>query len=245
MAKDQKKLTEEEPNAGAPAWMVTYGDLMTLLLCFFVLLLSFSSIEMAEFQKALGSLQGALGVLPKHESALIQFDPIIPQLSDFQKRRVQKVVSELRNIASRQGMKDQIAVEETKDGILIRIDSPVLYNSGTAELKKTSFPILLKIIEMINSWPNIIRIEGHTDNLPINTSKYPSNWELSTSRAISVLKYILNNSDIEPQRLSAVGYGEFRPILPNNSQENRAKNRRVEIYIEKDDAFQNYHDAIF
>ena len=229
--KRQKK--QAEGSGGAPKWMTTFSDLMSLLLCFFVLIVSFSSVEMIKFQKALGSLKGALGVMPRETTVFKQWDPIIPQLSDMQKKRVQKVVSELRNISKKQGSKQDITLEASKDGILIRIDSPVLYNSGEAELKESAFPILNKIVDMTQEWPNRIRIEGHTDNIPISNMRFPSNWELSSARALTVLRFFVERGKIEPKRLAAVGYGEYHPLLPNTTPENRSKNRRVEIYIER------------
>ncbi len=216
--------------------MVTYGDLMSLLLTFFVLLVSFSSIQMAKFQKAIGSLKGALGVLPREESVMKQWEPIMPQLSDYQKRRVYRVISQLRNIIKNNGLEKNISLESTGNGILIRIDSPILFDLGKANLKPEAYPILDKILEMTQQWPNKIRIEGHTDDLPIHTSTYPSNWELSTARALSVLRYFLHKGHVEPQRLAAVGYGQYHPLVPNTSPKNRAKNRRVEIYIEYEKA---------
>jgi chemotaxis protein MotB len=242
-----KSNNESSGGGGAPAWMTTYGDMMTLLLCFFVLLVSFSSIEKSGFDKAMGSLKGALGVLPKHQSVMIQFDPIIPQLTDYQKKRIQKVISELRNVAKNQGLRDNMTMQQTKDGILIRIDSPVLFDLGNAELKKKSFPVLLKVLELAKDWPNSIRIEGHTDNLKISTGQFPSNWELSTARALSVLRFFLHQGNIEPQRLKAVGYGEYHPIMSNQTAANRAKNRRVEIYFESNGSGNqgSSHDELF
>ncbi len=244
MARKKGKNNNESNGGGAPLWMVTYGDLMSLLLTFFVLLVSFSSIELAKFQKAMGSLKGALGVLPKEQSVLWQKEPVFPQLSDFENRRVQKVISELRNVIKKKGLKDNVSLDATEDGIIIRIDSPILFDLGKAELKPASFPILDKILEMTQKWPNSIRIEGHTDNLPIHNSKFPSNWELSTARALSVLRYFLNYGKIEPQRLAAVGYGEYHPLVPNNSIKNRAKNRRVEIYIEYDKVQDKFREDV-
>lgn len=157
----------------------------------------------------------------------------MPQLTDYEQKRIRKVISELRNTAKMQGMKNNVTFEATRDGLIVRIDSPILFNSGEAELKREAFPILDKLVEMTADWPNRIRIEGHTDNVPIHTSAYPSNWELSTARALSVLRYFLDHGGVEPERLAAVGYGEYHPLVPNTTPENRAKNRRVEIYIEK------------
>jgi len=236
---------DEGGGGGAPAWMVTYGDLMSLLLTFFVLIVSFSSIELIKFQKALGSLKGALGILPKQQSVIFQKEPIIPQLSDYSERRIRKAATELRELIKKQGIDDKVKLEVTDKGILVRIDSPILFELGSADLKPEAFPILDKVIEMTRNWPNEIRIEGHTDDLPIHTDKFPSNWELSTARALSVLKYFLKRGSVEPERLSAVGYGEYHPLVPNTSPENRAKNRRVEIYIESTKQNRQFRDAIF
>lgn len=246
MAGKNRKNKEPESNAGgAPGWMVTYGDLMSLLLTFFVLIVSFSSIEMIKFQKALGSLKGALGILPKQESVIFQKEPIIPQLSDYEQRRIRRSAAELQEMIKERKLIDKVKLDVTDKGIIVRIDSPILFELGKAELKPEAFPILDKVIEMTNNWPNQIRVEGHTDDLPIHTQQFPSNWELSTARALSVLKYFLRTGNIEPQRLAAVGYGEYHPLVPNTTAANRAKNRRVEIYIEAKNKNEAFRDAIF
>jgi chemotaxis protein MotB len=270
-----KKKKQEEAAAGAPLWIVTFSDLMSLLLTFFVLLLSFSSIQEVEFQKALGSLKGALGVLPKNDAIFTPINTKFPRTVMDQKKRFAKAAEELKeamealaaelNKAMEKGSKgdlgdkkgdlgeaeaglaelldelrnlyggdlmEMIEVRAGKNGMVIRIDAPVLFRSGTAELQPFAYPILDAIINAIANWPNSIRIEGHTDDIPIHTPQYPSNWELSTARALNVLKYFEASQKIDPTRLSALGYGEHHPLVPNNSPKNRAKNRRVEIYVE-------------
>ncbi|NOX36591.1 MAG: OmpA family protein [Calditrichaeota bacterium] len=235
MGKNKKKGgSDEGGGGGAPGWMVTYGDLMSLLLTFFVLIVSFSSIQHVKFQKALGSLKAALGVLPKEESVIFQREVIVPQLADKNRKRIKRIARELQRIIDAKGLGNNIRLELTTKGILIRIASPVLFDLGEATIKPEAYPILDKVVEMTKVWPNKIRIEGHTDDLPIHTRQFPSNWELSTARALSVLRYFLSKG-VEPQRLAAVGYGEYHPLVPNTSAENRAKNRRVEIYIERDE----------
>ncbi len=235
MGKNKRKSgTEESGGGGAPGWMVTYGDLMSLLLTFFVLIVSFSSIQNVKFQKALGSLKAALGVLPKEESVVYQREILVPQLADKSRKHIKRIARELQRIVDARGLGNNIRLEVTPKGLLIRIDSPVLFDLGEATIKPEAYPILDKVVEMTKMWPNKIRIEGHTDDLPIHTRKFPSNWELSTARALSVLRYFLGKG-VEPRRLAAVGYGEYHPLVPNTSAENRAKNRRVEIYIERED----------
>ncbi len=247
MAENRKRKSsgDEGGGGGAPGWMVTYGDLMSLLLTFFVLLLSFSSIQDVEFQKALGSLKGALGVLPKQTSVIFQVRPYYPRLKDMQNAKFREKAKDLRQMVKEQGLSDQLYMEINDEGILIRIDSPVLFALGDATLKRDAYPILDKIVEIIRDWGSNIHIEGHTDDLPIHTVKYPSNWELSTARALSVLRYFLRNGNIAPQRLSAAGYGEYHPLLPNDSDVNRAKNRRVEIYVERKKPTSQFKEEIY
>lgn len=229
--RDDRRVEEE--GGGAPEWMTTYGDLMSLLLCFFVLIVSFSSIQMVEFQKALGSLKGALGVMPHHTSPINPADIKIPILTGFAQWEFEDKLNELNKEIEKVGLSDSIQVEFTKQGIAIRMDEAVLFDLGKAELKSSSFVILEKIGALLKRWPNSIRIEGHTDNLPIKTVQFPSNWELSSARAINVLHYLEENSRIKKTKLYPIAYGDTRPLVPNNSYENRGKNRRVEIYLEK------------
>lgn len=231
--KQKHRMDMKQGPRRSPGWLITFTDLMALLLTFFVLLVSFSSVEQVKFQKALGSLQGALGVLPKRQSVIFQKERLIPQLSDYKNRRIRRVAIELRNLIREKNLLENIKLQQTENGIIIRIDSPILFDIGKADLKPKAYPILDKIIEMTRDWPNQIRIEGHTDDLPIHTTQFPSNWELSTARALSVLRYFLTRGGIEPYRLAAAGYGEYRPLVPNSSEQNRAKNRRVEIYVEQ------------
>lgn len=228
MAKKKKK--EDPPPAGAPGWMVTYGDLMSLLLTFFVLLVSFSSIQESKFLQALGSLQGAFGVLPKFESTVFREFVLMPKLSSKSRVKISMKVKKLEQALKEKNMDKNVKLTLKENGILIRIDAPVLFELGKAELKPAVYPVLQQIAELTQGWPNEIRIEGHTDNLPIHTVQFPSNWELSSARAISVLRFFIN-SGIPASRLAAVGYGEYHPLVPNTSEQNRAKNRRVEIYI--------------
>ncbi len=243
--KRKRKSNDSGGGGGAPGWMVTFGDLMSLLLTFFVLLLSFSSIQEVEFQKALGSLKGALGVLPKQPSVIFQVRPYYPRLKDIQDAKFREKAKELREMVKEKALSDQLYMEINDEGILIRIDSPVLFALGDATLKRDAYPIMDKIAEIVQNWGSNIRIEGHTDDLPIHTAQYPSNWELSTARALSVLRYFLQNSKIDPKRLSAAGYGKYHPLLPNDSNANRAKNRRVEIYVERKKNTSQFKEEIY
>jgi chemotaxis protein MotB len=111
------------------------------------------------------------------------------------------------------------------------LSSPILFDSGRSELKTSSYPIMHEVAALIKDIPNRIVIEGHTDNQPVNTSEFKSNWELSAARAFSVVRYFIEKEKLDPERLAGLGYGEYRPLLANDSEDNRSKNRRVEVNI--------------
>jgi chemotaxis protein MotB len=247
-----------ECKPGLPGWLATFADLMSLLLCFFILLLAFSSTEIIKFRRAVGSLKGAFGVLPHEVTVVKKREIFIPKLSDSQNKRVKAAVQRIKSY--RKGMEgrkdkkiekaqqkkiqekmkkmfesDQVKLQITTEGIAIRIANDMLFSSGKANLNSEIFELLDLVVDVSKGWPNKIKIEGHTDNIPINTRKYPSNWELSSARAISVAKYFITQGGISPEKISASGSAEFKPLAANNSEENRRKNRRVEIFINYDD----------
>jgi len=234
MAKKRRK--EEEAGPSAPLWMTTYGDMMTLLLCFFVLLISMSTMEIEKFKAAAASLKGALGVLPFQER--VRPEPQTPRSADeikkSKERKRQRAVARLRRIIRQKKLERLVKVQETEEGIHISIGDPALFDTGKAVIKPEIFPVLDAIVEVIHAGAGTenIRVEGHTDNVPIHNEQYKDNWELSIDRALSVIRYIRSRKVIDPKRLRPVGCGEFHPIAPNTTPEGRAKNRRVDIYIE-------------
>ena len=228
---DRKPKVEEGNNA--PGWMITFGDMMALLLTFFVLIVSFSSIQLVEFQKALGSLKGALGVMPHHESPIKASAMKIPVFSGFKQKKLNADFAEMISFIETEGLKDYVKVEILDDAVSIRMSEPVLFDLGKAKLKSAIFPLLRKIGNLAREWPNKIRVEGHTDNLPISTDEFPSNWELSAIRAINVLHFFEQGCQVSPKKLYSIGHGENRPLVANDSDTSRSKNRRVEIFLER------------
>ncbi len=232
----KKKKQEECPPAGAPAWMATYGDMMTLLLCFFVLLVSMSTMEIEKFKAAAASLKGALSVLPFQER--IMPEPMTPKTADQKKRSKsrnrQRAVARLRRIIIEENLSGVVKVSEEEGGVHITIGDPALFDSGRSDIKPAFVPILDGIVEVIASGTGEenIRVEGHTDDRPIHTMQYDDNWELSIARSLSVIRYIRGKEKIDPKRLRPVGCGEYHPVDTNTTPEGRANNRRVEIYIE-------------
>jgi chemotaxis protein MotB len=227
-----RKKGPDAPPPGAPAWMATFGDMMSLLLTFFILLVSFSSIQETKFREAVGSLQGALGVLTTLPKIPVAQDIELPTMrgndrSDELERRTE----ELRRHLQALKQSDTVTVSRTPEGLAIRMEDEMLFKAGQAELQPGGIPILDVVAATLAGYPNPVRIEGHTDNRPIHSERFPSNWELSAARAASVLRYF-QNAGVDPRRLSAVGLGEWSPVAKNDSAAGRQKNRRVEIFME-------------
>lgn len=215
---------------GYSSFTVLFTSLSVILLAFFILLNSMAVIDDKKVRKALGSVLGSFGILSggflfeKGEGVLPFVSPIVKKKIDFQ-----DTLSGLERYLVESGVGDDASIQQSKQGVVITIASKVIFSSGSEEIDPKAFKILDKISQLIKATRNHVRIEGHTDNVPIKTIKFPSNWELSTARAVSVLRYILSKGEISPDRLSAVGYGEHHPLVENTTLENRAKNRRVSI----------------
>jgi len=224
----KKKCEDCKP--GAPMWMSTFSDMATLLMTFFILLLSMASMDKRKIKVALGSLQGSLGVLKEGNKTEMTQEDIMSRLSFVQNvRSVQrKVTKSLKEYVKSAQMSQMVTIAETKKGVSVRILDKMLFQPGSAEILSQAKPLLDKLAAVIEESPFNIMVEGHTDDIPISTALYPSNWELSTARAISVVKYFMGK-EVSPQRLSAAGYAENHPVTPNISAASREKNRRVEV----------------
>jgi chemotaxis protein MotB len=209
--------------------MITYGDIMTLLLTFFVLLISYSTIQEEEFKRSLASFQAALGMMP-YERSVIQFERA-PSIKFMPTIPPREIIRRLRNSIYSGGLKGQMKVSRDREGIRITIKSPVLFDSGKADLRTNASPVLEELVAILADSPNVVVVEGHTDNVPIHNERFPSNWELSTARAISVARFLFENGGFDPARFTVAGYGEHHPVRSNDTPEGRQENRRVEILL--------------
>ena len=219
---------------GAPMWLTTFSDLMSLLLCFFVLIVSMSSVDPQDFNKASGALKGSLGILSEDPSTMELVHVVMPKISDVELGEISTAISKLQDFVETKDQQESIKVVITSKGVAIRILTPLLFDRGLAELKPQGMPYLANIFELTKGWNNKVRVAGHTDDLPIETGMFNSNWELSYARAMNVINFGINYSNVPSDKFSAVGYGEYRPAFPNDSEENRSQNRRIEIFIEYD-----------
>lgn len=223
-----------------PAWLAAFGDLMSLLLCFFVLLLSMSSMDAKKVSEAIGSLSGAMSVLEGgiqtevSKKRIQESTPIESQdETSEQVNRVNQAMGDA-NEMMQKGTGPSITLEEAQDGFVIALPASLLFKSGSATIYNEDVLLFLKRIALIISeLPNStkVSVQGHTDTLgPGANSIYKDNWELSSARAISVLHELLLDG-VDPKRISASGYAEFSPNATNATKSGREKNRRVELHF--------------
>lgn len=250
----------EECEEGQPEWLATFADLMSLLMCFFVLLLSFSEMDLQKYKQVAGSMKMAFGVqrvveadtIPRGTSVIKQeFSPgkpdpnvmkIVNQRTDNDNRPelnidlpipedVMKLQELLRETLGEEIDSEVLEVLVHEDGVMIRVRESDAFPSGSARLQTGFIPVLDKLQDLLNDTDGRIIVGGHTDNVPISTLAYPSNWVLSAARSASVVDYLAEISFADPSRIEIRAYADTRPVAPNDSAENRSKNRRIEINL--------------
>lgn len=232
---EQKKEDCPDCPAGAPAWMTTYSDLVTLLLTFFVLLLSMANMDPVRFTEASSSLKDAFGM--HNEPAHVEFAiPVLPSppitpYSPIQQQTTQKVYDKIKSQIDSRRLDNNVGVIKNDDeSIILRINDSVLFDQGQSRISPKSYSILRTVADIIRPLPMDLRIEGHTDDIPVSDSKF-SNWDLSVDRAVAVMRFF-TQSDLMPlDRMSSIGYGKDRPVVPNRDDVSRAKNRRVDFFL--------------
>lgn len=259
-------MPQETPDEGVPAWVMTFADLMTLLMCFFVLLLSFSEMDIAKFKELAGSMQDAFGVqsevevrtMPKGTSLIArEFSPgkpeptpmnVIRQFTidssentldalnreerDEELKRTEDHARRLREALRSEIEAGSVSIETDGMKVIVHILENASFDSGRAEIRGGFIPVLDKIAGLIDENSGDIMVSGHTDNVPIFNERFRSNWELSTSRAVSVAHQLMRASpETEGDRFIVTGHADTQPVADNDTDEGRAKNRRVDISI--------------
>ncbi len=239
---DQKAAENKGPEeATAPAWMVTFADLMALLVALFVLLLSFSEIDSESFKKNAGPMHEAFNKpksipITETNQVMVKIQTDLPNIEELERIEEWKAnfVDNLNTAMRREIAEKQIVVIEKETSVVIRFPDTTAFSSGSSELRDEVLPTLDKLATMLSRTDGLIKIAGHTDDIPITTSQFRSNWDLSTSRAVSVVHQLLSTDGIDPSRVAAQGFADSRPLEPNDTPENRSANRRVEIVVEAD-----------
>ena len=255
---------KEDPPKGSPAWMNTFADLMNLLLCFFVMLFSMSSVNEEKFEKVVASFQSTFSILPGGGASIGEGELIssgISQLENFDSYYNQQLSSQsdgqteeekditeayeqqeleesedmaqqLENALSQYGIQDDVEVDFNAEYVTLNMNGALLFDSASAELRDEAYPLVNKLGKILVTYDNnIIEVEGHTDNVPIHSSKYEDNNVLSMYRALAVANYLRDTTTLDPAYIKSSGRGEYVPIADNATPEGRARNRRVEIKI--------------
>lgn len=229
-------------------WLIPYADLLTLLLALFIVLFASSQVD----AKKLGDMRqvfnaifsGNTGVM--NQNASISNDMPNGNNQQLNAQDISKTLDantetsqllhlkrELDKYIQSANLDNHLSTALTEDGLLIIIGEVALFTSGSAEVLPDARKIAVEIAQMLVNYPQKVTIAGHTDNVPINTREFPSNWDLSTKRSLNFMKRLLENKQLKPEKFNATGYGEFRPIASNETPDGRQKNRRVEVLIQR------------
>jgi chemotaxis protein MotB len=208
--------------------------MITLLVVFFIILYAQANIDSSKFAKLAISFRQAFGAGVQLGSE--QTGMIVGQggrAGDIEIANFKHVAQEMEKFVEQVGLTDEISVGSRKEGLVIELSGNVLFPSGSADLKPGAKAVLDKVVELIAPLPNQLRVEGHTDNVPVDSREFPTNWELSSARAVTVARFLVEQGQVDAERVGAAGFGEHRPLVPNDTREHRAKNRRVELVVLK------------
>lgn len=251
MAKKKRSKPHEE-EAGE-AWLLPYSDLMTLLLALFISLFAISQTDQTKVTQLAQAFTAAFNM--GGPSFFNQAGPNTSQQANMptsgedngnaayiqENQQLEAVKKQLDEYIAQNNLEDELSTELAEEGLMIRIRERALFDSGSADLKNDSEKIGPAVASLLSTIPQRVIISGHTDNVPIANARFPSNWELSSTRALTFMKFLLaTNNALNPARFSAIGYSEYRPISDNETDEGRTQNRRVEILIARNQQFDPY-----
>lgn len=229
--KRTQRRKRKKDDINTSAWMDTYADTITLLLTFFILLYSFSTTDNEKLKLIAAALKGQITGIPMKLEDVPDIDKEEAEQGIGEKSPYDVLVDEVTEIINKNGLTEIIKIREEDAGVVLQLSDSILFDLGKAEMKSDSTAVLDVISNILPNIENEIMVQGHTDNVPISSAQYKSNWELSTARAVNVIKYFIETKGFDPTRFSATGYGEYRPLVDNSTEANRAINRRVDILI--------------
>ena len=246
---------EPEKPANHERWLVSYADFITLLFAVFVVLYAMGQSDKKKVEEVMQSIQASFGmatagamapkvnVIPSKSINLIP--SLKPELSIMpggksgrgqgksraEEKDFRQIKSSIEAYLVKQGAQNKVSLNISRRGLIVSLKEAGFFDSGQAHIKPEAYELINTISEVMTQYNNPLRVEGHTDNVPINSSQFPSNWELSTTRATNGLKYLIKHFDVDPDKISATGYAEFRPVADNTTPEGRGKNRRVDLVM--------------
>lgn len=230
----KKKKHQQHEEEGGEAWLLPYSDLMTLLLAVFIVLFAVSQIDKEKAQQMSDAFTDSMmtesySAAKESSQEKTQTDSTADSESELQ--QMEKLKAELDAKLKSENLSASVKTGIDKRGLVITLSNAIFFDPGSAEIKQENEKTLLEIANMVNVMNNYIRIEGHTDDIPMNSDLYRSNWDLSAARAANVVRLFTTKTNISPDRLIAVGYGEYRPVADNSTEAGRAKNRRIDIIV--------------
>jgi len=233
---NKKFRQEEASHENHERWLLTYADLITLLLIFFVVMYTMSNINQKKFQDMAMSLKNAL--VGQNPGQVIGESPgpeMIPGAGrqGAEERSIEQIKKDLDKYVKEKKLESKVNIRLEERGLVISLREALLFKLGSADLAPSSLQVIQQVTGALRTMPNPVRVEGHTDNLPINTPRFPSNWELSTARATNVVKYMIQVG-YDPKKISAIGFGEYRPLVANTAAGN-PMNRRVDLVLLRTD----------
>lgn len=234
MSKKRKHKPHEEE--GGEAWLLPYSDLMTLLLAVFIVLFAVSNIDKAKSEQMAAEFSEQMMNQSYNAASAVKVPDATPTGTAIQKienerDKMEALKAELDAKLKKENLTSSVKTSIDERGLVISLNNAIFFDPGSAELKKETEKTLLEIADTISVMNNYIRVEGHTDNVPMNSTVYRSNWDLSAARAANMVRLLTENTSIPPERLIAVGYGEYRPVADNSTEEGRTKNRRIDIIV--------------
>lgn len=244
MSNKRKKKGGDEENV--ERWLLTYSDMITLLMAFFIMMYSMSVISLSKFQRVAASIRSSFGnkvadggtSVMQSSAGKTVMNPaggnsIVPSILPNSNPLIPgKVANQIRQYIKQNHLENVLRVQETQRGLVVSmLTDKVMFQKGRADLTPEAIRLLNTVAGLIAKTNSHIRVEGNTDNLPINTERFPSNWELSTARASIVVRHLIEKCGIAPDRLSAAGYADSRPVYPNDTEYHRRLNRRVDLVI--------------
>ncbi|MCA1988020.1 MAG: OmpA family protein [Desulfarculus sp.] len=217
-------------------WLVTYADMVTLLLTFFVLLVALANFDTRKYEAVVDSIQNTFGKLdaPRGDLGRLELTRTMPRsLDQLTGLEEEPLLEDIQQMIKRKNIEDSVRVTTQGNLVILEVKGQTMFDSGQAVLKNEALPLLDQIAGIVRSYPDyVLHVKGHTDPRPISSPKFETNWELSALRATAVLRYLISKG-IAPKRMTATGYADTEPLVPNTSEENMAKNRRVEFVLEK------------
>lgn len=237
------KRKKEAEKDNTERWLLSYADFITLLMIFFVVMYAMSAVDADKYKELSSSLNSALaGDQQKVDGGEqgspvedVKLNEVTPSEGNTTEEELQKLVEQVQSLINEKGLQNQVTVNLGDIGVWITFKDYVLFDSGSTAVKPETVGLLVELGNILKVVDNYVRVEGYTDNVPINNSMYSNNWDLSVMRASKVLNIIVSQSGFPAEKISAVGYGEYRAVAPNDTEEGKAKNRRVDIVILRTD----------